>query len=204
MPATSLQDLYVQKLYLLLDAEQQALEAMPRIMEQVQNEQLRTALQQHAAQTEQQVMRLQQLMENHPEPEEQNECISMSALIEETESMLPSIEDPDTIDAFLIGSAQAMEHHEIAAYGTARTWAQQLGLTEDANILQQTLDEEGQADKMLTSIAEGSVNQQASQGMDREVSMNQGGQADRTSGGSRGGSSSGGRNRNADSEIDAR
>jgi ferritin-like metal-binding protein YciE len=204
MSATSLQDLYVQKLYLLLDAEQQAMEAMPRLTEQVQSPQLRTALEQHQRQTEQQVRRLEQLMQNHEEPEEQNECISMSALIEEAESMLPDIEDPDAIDAFLIGCAQAMEHHEIAAYGTARTWAAQLGHTDDVRILQQTLDEEGQADKMLTSIAESSVNREAAQGTDREVSMNRGSQGDRMPAGESRGGSSGSRTRDIGGEQNAR
>lgn len=179
MPATSLQDLYVQKLYLLFDAEQQTIEAMPRLVERVQNEQLRTALEQHHRQTSGQVRRLEQIMQNQAEPDGEIECISMTALIEEAESILPDIEDPDAADAFIIGCVQAVEHHEISAYGTARTWAMQLGMEDDAELLQQTLDEEGQADKMLTDIAERSVNRQASQSADREVAMNQGGQADR-------------------------
>jgi len=105
--------------------------------------------------------------------------------------MLPNIHDPDTRDAFIIGAQQAIEHHEIAAYGTARTWAQQLGLDDDADLLQQTLDEEGKADKMLSQIAEQSVNQQASQGADREVGISSGGQGDRMR--SSDGSVSGGR-----------
>jgi ferritin-like metal-binding protein YciE len=181
MPATSLQDLYTQKLQLLLDAEQQGLSAMPQLVQQVQNEQLRMALQQHHQQTEQQVQRLQQLIGNRQSGESmQNaECISMRALIQEAQMLLPNIQDPDTIDAFIIGAQQAIEHHEIAAYGTARTWAQQLGFDEDADLLQETLDEEGQADKMLTQIAERSVNEQASQGSDREVGISSGGQGDR-------------------------
>ena len=122
MPATSLQDLYTQKLQLLLDAEQQGLSAMPQLVQQVQNEQLRTALQQHHRQTEQQVERLQQLIGNRQggQSMQNSECISMRALIQEAQTLLPNIQDPDTIDAFIIGAQQAVEHHEIAAYGTAR------------------------------------------------------------------------------------
>ena len=99
--------------------------------------------------------------------------------------MLPRIQDPDTIDAFIIAAAQAVEHHEIAAYGTARAWAEQLGFTDDANVLQNTLDEENRADKLLSSIAERSVNEQASDSADREVQVRSGGHADRAqSGGS--------------------
>ena len=181
MPATSLQDLYAQKLQLLLDAEQQGLNAMPQLVQQVRNEQLRSALQQHHRETEGHVQRLQQLASNRQSGQrtQNKECISMRALIQEAQQMLPNIQDPDTIDAFIIGAQQAIEHHEIAAYGTARTWARQLGFDEDADLLQQTLDEEGKADKMLSSIAERSVNQQASQGSEREVGINSGGQGDR-------------------------
>lgn len=102
----------------------------------------------------------------------------MRALIQEAQSTLQNIQDPETIDAFVIGAQQAIEHHEIAAYGTARSWAQQLGRDDDARMLQQTLDEEGKADEMLTSIAEGRVNERASQGADREVGVRSGGRAD--------------------------
>jgi ferritin-like metal-binding protein YciE len=188
MPATSLQDLYAQKLQLLLDAEQQGLSAMPQIAQHVRNEELRSALEQHRRETEQHVQRLQQLVGNRPSggSVQNRECISMRALIQEAQTMLPNIQDPDTIDAFIIGAQQAIEHHEIAAYGTARTWAEQLGFDDDADILQQTLDEEGEADKLLSEIAEQSVNQQASEGSEREVDIRSGGQADRSRGSERG------------------
>ena len=181
MPATSLQDLYAQKLQLLLDAEQKGLSAMPQLVQQVHNEQLRAALQKHHRETEQQVQRLQQLIGKRKSGQsmQNNECISMRALIQEAQTLLPNIQDPDTIDAFIIGAQQGVEHHEIAAYGTARTWAQQLGFDEDADLLQESLDEEGEADKMLTQIAERSVNEHASQGSDREVGVRSGGQGDR-------------------------
>ena len=182
MPATSLQDLYTQKLQLLLDAEQQGLSAMPQLVQQVQNEQLRTALQQHHRQTEQQVQRLQQLMGSRQSGQsmQNNECISMRALIQEAQMMLPNIQDSDTIDAFIIGAQQAIEHHEIAAYGTARTWAQQLGFDEDADLLQETLDEEGETDHKLTELAERAINIEALTG-DREVGRGATANADRSS-----------------------
>jgi ferritin-like metal-binding protein YciE len=183
MAATSLQDLYLQKLQLLLDAEQQGLDAMPQLAQMVQNEKLRDAMQMHRRQTEEQVQRLTQLIGNRGRAAQSRECVSMRALIEEAQTMLPNIQDPDTIDAFIIGAQQAMEHHEIAAYGTARSWAQQLGYDDDADVLQRTLDEEGEADKMLSKIAERSVNERASQGADREVDIASGGQGDRSQSG---------------------
>ena len=190
MPATSLNDLYLQKLQLLLDAEQQGLQAMPQLAQRVQSPQLREALETHRRQTDQQVERLQRMVGERaqgPENMPASGCISMRALIEEAQTILPTIQDADTIDAFLIGAQQAVEHHEIAAYGTARTWAQTLGFDEDADLLQQTLDEEAEADLLLTQIAERSVNREASQGTDREVGIERGGQGDRAAGGMRSG-----------------
>jgi ferritin-like metal-binding protein YciE len=184
MPASSLNDLYLQKLQLLLDAEEQGVQAMPQLAQRVQNQELRDALENHHRQTQQHVKRLQQLAQQRaqgPENTPANGCISMRALIEEAQTILPTIEDPDTIDAFIIGAQQAIEHHEIASYGTARTWAQELGYDEDADLLQQTLDEEGEADELLTQIAERRVNREASQGADREVGIASGGQGDRAS-----------------------
>ena len=177
MPATSLNDLYLQKLQLLLDAEQQGLNAMPQLARRVQSPELREALEKHRRETERQVERLQRMVGNRaqgPENTPANGCISMRALIEEAQTILPNIQDADTVDAFIIGAQQAVEHHEIAAYGTARTWAQTLGFDEDADLLQQTLDEEADADLLLTQIAEASVNQEASQGRDREVGVERG------------------------------
>ena len=156
MPARSLNDLYLQKLQLLLDAEQQGLQAMPQLAQRVQNPQLREALETHRRQTEQHVERLQRMVGSRGQGAENipaNGCISMRALIEEAQTILPNIQDPDTIDAFIIGAQQAVEHHEIAAYGTARTWAQTLGFDEDADLLQQTLDEEGEADELRQMLA---------------------------------------------------
>ena len=190
MPATSLNDLYLQKLQLLLDAEEQGVQAMPQLAQRVQNDELRRALENHRRESEQHVRRLQQLAQRRaqgPENMPANGCISMRALIEEAQTILPTIQDADTADAFIIGAQQAVEHHEIASYGTARTWAQQLGYDEDADLLQQTLDEEDDADELLTQIAERSVNREASRGADREVGIAGSGERDRSA---RGGASS--------------
>jgi ferritin-like metal-binding protein YciE len=192
MPAKSLNDLYLQKLQLLLDAEEQGLRAMPQLAQRVQSPELRKALETHRRQTEEHVQRLQQLARQRaqgPENTPSTGCVSMRALIEEAQTILPMIEDADTADAFIIGAQQAVEHHEIASYGTARTWARQLGYDEDADLLQRTLDEEGETDELLTQIAERSVNREASRGANRDVGVASGGQRERSTGG--GGSRSG-------------
>ena len=163
MPVTSLQDLYLNKLQLMFDAERQILEALPQVAQVVRNSDLRLGLEAHRRQTEDQVRRLEQIFQRHGQGLEAMECVSMRALIQEAQQLMPEIQDPDTLDAFLIGAQQAVEHHEIAAYGTARTWARQLGHNEDADLLQQILQEEEGTDKMLTDIAERMVNPEAAQ-----------------------------------------
>jgi len=180
MPATSLEDLYSQKLQLLLDAERQGLDAMPQLAQVVHDPKLRDALQQHRRESEEHVQRLQQLIDGNSRGSRNQECMSMRALIQEAQSTLQNIQDPDTIDAFVIGAQQAIEHHEIASYGTARSWAQELGRDDDARILQRTLDEEGKEDKLLSTIAERNVNERASKGAEREVGISRGSEAGRS------------------------
>jgi len=178
MPATSLDDLYSQKLQLLLDAEQQGLDAVPQLMQAVHDEKLRDAMEMHRRQSEEHVRRLERLIGARRRPAEKQECVSMRALIEEAQTTLSTMEDSDTIDAYIVGAQQAIEHHEIAAYGTARSWAQQLALEDDATSLQRTLDEEGEANELLSIIAEQRVNERAAQGVERDVGIKRHNEAD--------------------------
>lgn len=196
MQINSLQDLYQNKLQLILDAEQQGLQAYPQLLQEVQNDQLRQAVQMHMQQTQQQVEQLQQLFQQSGQDAQGQTCTSMQALIKEAQQMLGQIQDPDTRDAFLIGAAQAMEHHEIAAYGTARAWAEQLGRQQDVEVLDRILSQEKQTDEQLTQLAEGRVNKEAAQS-DREVPMNAQndmGGMQRSQGGSQGASRGGANN----------
>ena len=180
MPATSLADLYVQKLQLLLEAEEQGLDAIPQLAQMVHDAKLRDTLQTHRRQSLQHILRLEELIAARGRRPRNGECVSMRALIEEAQDTVAMIEDPDTIDAFVIGAQQAIEHHEIAAYGTARSWARQLGHDADADVLQKTLDEERDVDELLSTIAEGRVNERAAQGAEREVEIASGGRADQS------------------------
>jgi ferritin-like metal-binding protein YciE len=192
MAINSLQDLYVNKLQMIYDGEQQGLQAMQQLSQMVSNPDARQGLEMHRRQTEEQVRRLEQIFQRQGQRAQATECASMRALIQETQRMVQQIQDPDTRDAFLISAQQGMEHHEMADYGTARTWARQLGNDEDAQLLQQTLQEEEQADKLLTQIAERNVNQQAAQG-DRDVTRAaQRDDAARGAGGRAAGTSTGG------------
>jgi ferritin-like metal-binding protein YciE len=168
----SLQDLYQAKLQMIYDAEQQGLQAYPQLLQQIQHDELRQAVQTHMQQTQQQVQQLEQLFQQSGQGGAQRRpCPSMTALIQEAQQMMQQIQDPATREAFLIGAAQAMEHHEIAAYGTARAWAEQLGRDQDVQVLQRILEQEEQTDKLLSQVAERMVNREAAQG-DREVPMN--------------------------------
>ena len=151
----TIQDLY--------SAETQALEAMPQLLERVQNEQLRQAFQTHQRETEQQVKRLEQIAQQMGIDPDGETCAAMEGLIEEAQDTLDQIDDDELADAAIIGAAQKMEHYEIASYGTARTLARQAGQDEVADLLEQTLEEEKATDEKLTAIATGQVNQKAAQ-----------------------------------------
>ena len=151
----TIQDLY--------SAEQQALEAMPQLLQQVQSDELRQAFQVHQRETEQQVQRLEQIAQQMGIEPEGETCMAMQGLIEEAQDLLSQLEPGQLADAAIIGAAQKMEHYEIAAYGTARTLAQQAGQTQVADLLEQTLDEEKATDEKLTKIATSGINQQAAQ-----------------------------------------
>src|SRR5204863_1369681 len=112
----------------------------------------------HLHQTEQQIERLEQVFEQLEIPARGKKCEGMKGLIEEAQTMMSEADDDATRDAVMIASAQKVEHYEIAAYGTARTWANLLGKNDAAGLLEDTLEEEKSADQKLTSIAESGVN----------------------------------------------
>ena len=185
--ATSLQDLYLNKLRMVYDAEQQALQAMPQMLKMAKTPELKQGFERHQRETEQQVQRLEQIFQSQAQQAQPLECKPLRAMVEEAQEVAAAIQDADTLDAFLVSGAQAIEHHEIAEYGTLRSWALQLGREDDARLLQQTLDEEGNADKLLTKVAEGFVNRRAAKGGERQVAQG----AVRESGAGAGGSGGG-------------
>lgn len=155
--------LYVEELKDLYSAETQLTKALPKIAQAASSEQLRQAFEQHLKETEGHVQRLEQIFEKLEWSPRGKRCKGMAGLIEEGSELIgeKGALDADVLDAGLIAAAQRVEHYEIAAYGTARAFAEQLGHREAAQLLQQTLDEEYAADKHLTAIAEGGVNQEA-------------------------------------------
>lgn len=167
MAMESMQDLYLHELKDIYNAEKQILQALPKMAEKASHGELRRAFEEHRAVTEEQVRRLETIFSDLGQSPSGKKCKGMEGLIEEGRELLEEDADPDVRDAALIGAAQRVEHYEIAAYGTARTYAQQLGFDNHVDLLQRTLDEEGDTDKRLTKLAEGRVNREAEVGRER-------------------------------------
>jgi ferritin-like metal-binding protein YciE len=160
----SMQDLYLHELKDLYSAEKQILQALPKMASKANHNELREAFEEHQATTEEQVRRLETIFDELGKKPGGKKCKGMEGLIEEGEELLEEDADPDVRDAALIGAAQRVEHYEIAGYGTARTYARQLGFDRQAELLQRTLEEEGETDERLTRLAEGRINREAQLG----------------------------------------
>jgi ferritin-like metal-binding protein YciE len=158
----SLRDLMVEELRDLYSAETQLLDALPKMAEAASSNQLKSAFSDHLEETRQHVSRLERIFQQIGEKSSGETCEAMKGLIKEGEILVKAQGEPDVRDAGLIGAAQRVEHYEIAGYGTARSLARRLGESQIAETLQQTLNEEAEADKKLTSIAESQVNVAAS------------------------------------------
>jgi ferritin-like metal-binding protein YciE len=157
----SLKDLYVEELKDLYNAEKQLVKALPKVAKAASNEQLAQAFEDHLEETKGHVERLEAVFRGLKTAPTGNKCEAMEGLITEAQELLDSDADPDVLDAGLIAAAQRVEHYEIAGYGTVRTYAKLLGREGDVTLLQDTLDEEGRADKKLNKIAEKVVNERA-------------------------------------------
>jgi ferritin-like metal-binding protein YciE len=157
----SLRDLLIEELRDLYNAENQLVEALPKLAEAATSSELKSAFNHHLQETRQHVTRLERIFQQIGEKSSGETCEAMKGLIKEGDVLVKAEGDPSVRDAGLVGAAQRVEHYEIAGYGTARSLARRLGENEIAETLQQTLNEEAQADKKLTSIAESQVNVQA-------------------------------------------
>jgi ferritin-like metal-binding protein YciE len=157
----SVQDLFLEELRDLYDAENQLLKALPKMAEAASTPSLKMAFSQHWEQTKGHVGRLDRVFRELDVKPTGGTCEAMKGLVREGEDFVQAKGEPSVRDAGLIGAAQRVEHYEMAGYGTARTLAKRLGFQEIATILHQTLEEEGEADKKLTAVAENEVNVRA-------------------------------------------
>ena len=158
MSLATLHDLMVHELKDLYSAERQLVRALPRMSKNANSDELRTALDDHLVQTEEQVVRLETILESFGETTGRQKCHGMEGLIEEGKNLLEEEADPDVLDAGIIVAAQKVEHYEIAAYGAVVEYARMMGHTEAQQLLEMTLEEEKAADQRLNTLAEGGIN----------------------------------------------
>jgi ferritin-like metal-binding protein YciE len=161
MKLATLHDLYVDELKDLYNAEHQLLRALPKMAKAASDPQLAKAFTDHLAETEGQVERLEKIFKKLDASPKGKKCKAMEGLLEEGKEVMAEDADPTVMDAALIAAAQRVEHYEIAGYGCVRTFARSLGDEHASELLQETLDEEGAADKKLTQLAETVINAEA-------------------------------------------
>ena len=161
MPVKTMNDLFVATLKDIYYAEKQILKALPTMVKKAKGAELKDALETHRQETEGQVERLDKVFKLLNVPARGKKCDAIEGIIDEAKEHMEEIENEQVLDAGMISSAQAVEHYEICRYGTLIEWAKDLGLDDAVALLQQNLDEEKNADKLLSKIARSSSNQKA-------------------------------------------
>ena len=159
--ASTLQDLFLTHLQDIYHGEKQILKALPKMAKSATTPELKQAFEKHHDQTEGQVERLQRIFELMNKSARGKTCEAIEGLVEEGKEVMTEAQSGEVMDAGLIAAAQAVEHYEIARYGTLRSWAEQLGMKEAAKLLGETLSEEKQTDELLNKIAKSSINRKA-------------------------------------------
>jgi ferritin-like metal-binding protein YciE len=157
----TLHDAFIDELRDTYDAERQLTKALPKMARAATSDDLRSALEMHLQETQEQVARLERVFELLDEKVRGKHCEGMAGIIEEGKTVMQEDFDETTMDACIIASGQRAEHYEIAAYGTLVAWARAMGHDDAADLLQETLDEEKTADEKLSALAEGGINQEA-------------------------------------------
>jgi ferritin-like metal-binding protein YciE len=162
-PIKTLDDLFVHMLQDIYYAEQQITKALPKMIAKVTNPELKRAFESHLSETKNQVTRVERVFQMHGQPAKAVTCPAIDGIIEEANEILGDAKDSEVLDAAAAAAAQAVEHYEIARYGTLIAWARELGRDDCASVLEQTLSEEKAADLKLTEVAEGRLNRMAAQ-----------------------------------------
>lgn len=157
----TLNDLFLDTLKDIYYAEKQILKALPKMTKAAQSSELKSGFEQHQEETEKQVERLEQVFDMLGKPARGKTCEAILGIIDEGKTIMDEFKGTEAVDAGLISAAQAVEHYEIARYGTLKTWAQQLGMQDAARLLDETLSEEIATDQKLTKVAEQSANRKA-------------------------------------------
>jgi ferritin-like metal-binding protein YciE len=161
MKIESMEDLFLAEIQDLYDAEQRLVDALPEMAEAAASVELKRAFQKHLQETEAHVLRLESIFGQLGKDPKATTCDAMKGLVKEGESVIDEMDESALRDAGIIAAANRVEHYEIAAYGSAKSFAQVLGMSNAVNLLGQTLEEEKAADQKLTQIAEQMVNSRA-------------------------------------------
>jgi ferritin-like metal-binding protein YciE len=157
----TLDDLFEETLKDILYAENKILKALPKMAKAAQSEELKAAFEKHEKETEEHVSRLEQVFEMIEAAPRGKKCQAIEGIIEEGVEIMKEFKGAPALDAGLVSAAQAVEHYEIARYGTLKRWAEMMGLDEAVQLLDETLEEEKQTDATLTELAEAQTNEQA-------------------------------------------
>jgi ferritin-like metal-binding protein YciE len=161
MAIKTMQDLFVHGLRDIYYVEKKLVAELPKMAKKAADPDLKRAFENHAAQTEDHVARLEEVFQTINLQPRGEKCEALEGLLEEARDLLKDVKDPEVLDAGMLAAAQAVEHYEITRYGTLVAWARQIGSTEAEPLLSETLEEEKEADKLLTEIAEAEINRKA-------------------------------------------
>jgi ferritin-like metal-binding protein YciE len=157
----TLDDLFLETLKDIYYAEKQILRALPKMAKNAQSSELKQAFQTHKDETEGQIERLQQIFEMLDKPARGKTCDAVLGLVEEGKEVMEDFAGSPALDAGIVGAAQAVEHYEIARYGTLKAWAGQLGMEDAVALLDATLQEEMKTDELLSELAKAPINKKA-------------------------------------------
>ncbi len=167
MPNEGLKELYIDELKDLYSAETQLVKALPKMAKAASSDELRQGFEDHLEQTKEHVQRLEKIFEDLGESPKGKKCMGMEGLVKEGAEVMGEDFEDAVMDSAIIGAAQRVEHYEIAAYGTAREFANLLGESEHASLLEETLEEEKETDEKLTELAK-DINAEANEGEEEE------------------------------------
>ena len=161
MPEKNLEALFIHGLKDIYFAEQTILKNMPSLADAAESEELKHAFETHRTETQGQIKRIEQIFEIMGQKPEGVPCEAIQGIIKEGQEVMKEFAGGEAFEAGLIAAAQAIEHYEISRYGTLRAWAEQLGMHDVAELIEQSLEEETDTDELLTELAEGSINEEA-------------------------------------------
>ena len=164
----TLKELFEETLKDVYFAENAIIKALPKMAQTAISEDLKAAFEEHLEQTKGQLKRLDEVFKAIGSKAQGKECPALKGLVQETEELMSDVKSPDVLDAGLIGCAQAVEHYEIARYGTLVAWAEQLKLEDAVGLLEETLEEEKATDEKLSELALGGVNEDAEEDDDED------------------------------------